>query len=227
MQSIQYHVAQSLRQVQQFLAQHAVTVPAAATSGARRELDAAVAALDGAATEQGSITLARRGEVQRRVQLERRLRRQFMTPLAKFARASLRDVPEFAALTPTTRALRGERLVFTAQGMAAAADKHGDRITAGEFPADFLSQLRSAAAEVKRSFDAGASGRVRRTGVTKEIQEVLARGRRAVGALDALVSYDIMGNEALEHEWRAAKRVRQTWTSAAPVGVEQELRVAA
>lgn len=243
MQSIQYSVAQSLRQVQRFLTQHAVAMPAVTASASKRELDAAVAALEAAATEQGSITRGRRGEVRRRAQLERTLRRKYLTPLVKFARASLRGVPEFAALTPATRALSGERLVLTAQGMVVAAEKHLDRITAGDFPADFLEQLRSAAAAVQRSFDSGASGRVRRTGVTKEIREALASGRRAVAALDALVGYTIMGDEALEHEWRAAKRVRRTGTAVAepaaeavagtivpartPVALEQEAPAAA
>jgi len=209
MQGSQFHVGQSLRQVQQFLAVHAVAVPAAVASAAKRMLDTAVAALDRAATEQGGLTRASRGEVQRRVELERTLLRKYVTPLAKFARASLRGAPELAALTPSAQWLHRERLVQTAQAMAVAAEKHVDALRAGEFPVDFLEQLRSAAAAVQRSFDAGVSGRVRRTGVTKEIRAALADGRRAVAALDALVVHTIVGDEALEREWRAAKRVRR------------------
>lgn len=215
MQRGQYHVGQSLRQVQQFLAEHATTVPSAVASAAKQELDTAVAALDQAATEQGRLTRAVRGEVERREWLERTLLRKYVTPLAKFARASLRGVPEFAALTPAASAFERERLVRTAQAMAVAADPHVDRLRAAAFPADFLDQLRAAAAAVQRSFDAGLAGRVRRTGVTKEIREVLASGRRAVATLDALVGHTILGNEALEREWRSAKRVRRNGTAGA------------
>jgi hypothetical protein len=248
MQTKQFHVGQSLRQVQQFLAVHAVAVPAAVASGAKQRLDAAVAELDRAAIEQGGLTRARRGEVQRRLELERTLIRKYVTPLAKFARASLRGAPAFASLTPSARALRRERLVQTALVMATAADEHADALRAGEFPADFVEQLRSAATAVQRSFDAGVSGRVRRTGVTNELSTALANGRRAVAALDALVGHTIVGDEALEAEWRSAKRVRRRANTAddsaaeetapavagaimpqakAPVGAEMEVPAAA
>ena len=238
MQKEQFHVGQSLRQVQQFLTEHADAVPSAVASSAKQELDTAVAAQDQAAIEQGSLTRGVRGEVQRRLQLERILLRKYVTPLAKFARASLRGVPEFAALTPSSRALFRERLVRTAQAMAAAADQHADRLREAEFPADFLEQLRAAAMEVQHSFDAGIAGRVRRTGVTKEIRTALADGRRKVATLDALMGHAILGNESLEREWRAAKRVRKTGTAAresasalagaiTPVEREQEVRAAA
>lgn len=214
MQRAQFHVGQSLRQVQQFLSVHAAAVPSAAASAAKRTLDAAVAELDRAATEQGGLARAVRGEVQRRLELERTLVRKYVTPLVKFARASLRGAPEFASLTPSAKSLHRERLVQTAQAMAVAADNHLDALRAGEFPADFVEQLRAAAAAVQRSFDAGVSGRVRRTGVTKEIRAALVRGRQAVAALDALVAHTIVGDEALEAEWRSAKRVRRRGTAA-------------
>lgn len=227
MQKTQIHVGQSLRQVQQFLTAHASAVPSAVASAAKRALDAAVAEIDRAATEQGGLARAVRGEVQRRVELERTLLRKYVTPLVKFARASLRGAPEFASLTPSAKALRRERLAQTAQAMAAAADGHVDALRAGEFPEDFLDQLRAAATAVQRSFDAGLSGRVRRTGVTKEIRAALANGRRAVAALDALVTHTIVGDEALEREWRAAKRVRRSGAAAdLPIGAKLEVMAA-
>lgn len=209
MQKLQIHVGQSLRQVQQFLRVHEAVVPSAAASAAKRELDAAVAELDRAATEHGGLLRTVRGEVRRRRELERTLLRKYLTPLAKLARASLRGAPEFAALTPSAKTLKNERLAQTALAMASAADRHVDALQAAEFPADFLAQLRSAATEVQRSLDAGISGRVRRTGVTKSITATLANGRQAVAALDALVMHTIVGDAALEREWRAAKRVRR------------------
>lgn len=213
MQRTQFHVGQSLRQVQQFLTVHADALPSAAASAAKRTLDAAVAELDRAATEQGGLARAVRGEVQRRVELERTLLRKYVTPLVKFARASLRGAPEFASLTPSAKSLQRERLVRSAQALALAADNHADALRAAAFPTDFLEQLRSTAAAVQRSFDTGVSGRVRRTGVTKEISSALANGRQAVASLDALVAHTIVGDDALEAEWRSAKRVRRRATA--------------
>ena len=213
MQRSQIHVGQSLRQVQQFLIQHEAVVPSAAASAARRTLDAVVAEIDRAATEQGVLGRTGRGEVQRRLDLERTLVKKYITPLVKFARASLRGTPEFASLTPSSVPLQRERLVRTALAMAVAAEQHADALRAAEFPADFLAQLRAAATAVQQSIDAGRSGRVRRTGVTKEIRTALANGRQAVAQLDALVAHTIVGNAALEREWRSAKRVRRPDTT--------------
>jgi hypothetical protein len=227
MQRYQIHVGQSLRQVQQFLTVHQAAVPSAVASAAKRELDTAVAELDRAATEQGGLERTARGEVNRRRELERTLIKKYLSPLAKFARASLRSAPDIAALTPSAKALQNERLVQTALAMASAAERHIDALQAAEFPAEFLAQLRSAATAVTRSFDAGLSGRVRRTGVTKSIKASLANGRQAVAALDALVAHTIVGNEALEREWRSAKRVRRQGAAAdESAGTTAEVRAA-
>ena len=57
----------------------------------------------------------------------------------------------------------------------------------------------------------------------EQIRAVLANGRRAVAALDALVAHTIVGDEALEREWRSAKRVQ---SRAAAVEEEQAPEVA-
>ena len=227
MQSIQIHVGQSLRQVQQFLTAHQAVLPSANASAAKRALDQAVATLDRALLDEGGLVRAVRGEVQRRAELERTLLRKYVTPLTKFARASLQGTPEFASLTPRPKNLSGVRLAQTALAMAEAADRHADALRAGEFPAEFVAQLRAAAAAVMGSFDAGVSGRVRRTGVTKAIRTALADGRRAVAALDALVTHTINGDEALEREWRAAKRVRRRGTAAEDAAADAAMEVPA
>ncbi|HVZ48285.1 MAG TPA: hypothetical protein VG916_05850 [Gemmatimonadaceae bacterium] len=212
MQQDQMFAGQSLRQAQQFLTVHAGAVPSANASAARKQLDTAIADFDQAVIAQGTITRAVRGEVQRRAGLERTLIRKYLTPLAKFARASLKGAPDYAALTPSATALVRERLVKTAQAMAVAAESHAADLRQAQFPADFLSQLKAAAAAVQASFDAGKAARVRRTGVTKEVRAALASGRQAIATLDALVCHTIVGNEPLEREWRAAKRVRRHGT---------------
>lgn len=220
MYQVQIHVGQSLRQAQQFLTARADAVPSVAASAAKKQLDTAIADLDRAAIAQGTIGRERRGEVQRRAKLERTLVRKYLTPLAKFARASLKGAPDYAALTPSSRALQRERLVKTAQAMAKAARSHVTELRAASFPADFLDQLQAAATAVQASFDASQAGLVRRTGVTKEIRVALAAGRQAVATLDALLGHTTMGNEALEREWRSAKRVRRPNAPAADAGAK-------
>jgi hypothetical protein len=79
MRTRQIRVGQSLRQVQQFLDAHAGVVGPANESEARQSLNAAVTQLDASATEQGTRTRERHGEVTRREQLEQQLVRKFMT----------------------------------------------------------------------------------------------------------------------------------------------------
>lgn len=209
MQSYQIYLSQSLRRVQQFLTAHADAVQAANASDARKQLDTAVVTIDAAAAEQGTCSREVRGEVQKRKHLEDTLVRRFLTPLSKFARASLTGVPEYAALTPSVRSLQRERLVQSARSMAAAADKYAAALTAAKFPQEFLKQLRAAIDPVQASLDASSAKRIARNGATKKLAGALAQGRRAVAALDSLVAHLIIGDERLEREWESAKRIRR------------------
>ena len=48
------------------------------------------------------------------------------------------------------------------------------------------------------------------TGATNQIATALRNGRAAIATLDSLVSHVILGNERLEREWRAAKRITRS-----------------
>ena len=213
MQGVQIHLSQSLRRVQQFMTGHADAVQPANAGDARKQLDSAIVALDAASAEQGTCHREVRGEVNRRRQLETALIRKFLTPLAKFARASLVGVPDYAALTPSVKQFQRERLVQAARSMAAAADKYATALTQAKFPANFLAQLRAAADSVQASLDTRSAKVVAGAGATTKVKTMAAQGRRAVAALDSLVSHLILGDERLEREWRAAKRVRRQGTA--------------
>ena len=216
MQQSQIHRSQSLRRVQAYLTAHADALSGANASDARHQLDTAVTAVDALATEQGTSDREIRGEVQRRAKLENTLIRKYLSPLSKFARATLKGVPEYAALTPSSRALERERLVTSARAMAAAAGKHTAELTAAKFPPQFLAQLRGLADSIQASLDARSARIVVRNGATEKLEAALVSGRRAVAALDSVVGHLILGDDRLEREWETAKRVRQK-SAAAPV----------
>jgi hypothetical protein len=207
MRTRQIRVGQSLRQVQQFLDAHAGVVGPANESEARQSLNAAVTQLDASATEQGTRTRERHGEVTRREQLEQQLVRKFMTPVAKLARSRLQGEPNLAALTPSGSALQRERLVQSARSMIEAATPYAERFGAARFPADFLAQFTQAVDAVAASLQTRDAKHRDRVGATKSVQTALQHGRAAVAELDALVSHLILGNGRLEEEWRVAKRV--------------------
>lgn len=204
------HLTQSLRRSQYVLNVRADVLGAVNHTDARAQLDGAVITIDAAVDLQGTCLREWRGEVKRRKGLEKILTGKFMTPLSKFSRAELVGTPEFAALTPSATQLRTERLVASAHSMASAAAKWADRITAAQFPADFLQQLRAAANAVQASINAAQEAKVKLTGATKTIATAIKQGRSAVAKLDSAVSHMIVGNEPLKREWRTAKRVTRT-----------------
>jgi hypothetical protein len=208
MQKPQVYLSQSLHRAQNFLVAHSETVGPANSSEGRRQLDQAIVAMDSAVIEQDTVARELRGEVSRRGQLERVLMRKYMTPLAKFARASLTGVPDFVAITPSAQHLKRDRLVTAARSMAAAADKYAAQLGQAKFPPTFLAQFRSATDAVQSSLELSQSKRVARTGATKRIALAGAQGRRAIAAIDATLSHLILGDERLEREWRAAKRMQ-------------------
>lgn len=210
MQQYQIYVGQSIRGAKQFFDVNGIVVATVRESDAMHQLEASIAVLDATGTEQGTRTRETRGEVQRRLQLEQLLVRKFVTPLSKFARAQLVGEADYAALTPSAGKLHGERLVQTARSMVAAAAPYAEKLTAAKFPQDFLAQFGKATDAVRESIDTKKEKKMLQAGATKQIATALRNGRAAIATLDSLVSHVILGNERLEREWRAAKRITRS-----------------
>ncbi|MBI3568202.1 MAG: hypothetical protein HY084_08390 [Gemmatimonadetes bacterium] len=199
--------AQTLSRAQQFLDRHADVVGAINQTDARRTLDAAVAATDTTVTEQGTRVRDIRGETHRQSDLEAELVGRHMVPIAKFARAQLTGVPNFAALIPNVNKTTGTRLYQAAMAMAAAAQPYAAQFPAPTFAGDFITRLRDAAVAVKHSVAVRADKRVQRIGATTQLARSLAKGRTAVLTLDALLVHVLHDDPRLAEEWRVAKRI--------------------
>ena len=113
-------------------------------SEARKQLDDAVAKLDAHTLDQGTARLEASGQTHRQQQAAAVLKSEHMQPIAKFARAKLKGVPDVAALTKSGSGIRGNKLVSAARAMATAALPHADVLAKGEFPADAVQQLGAA-----------------------------------------------------------------------------------
>src|ERR1044072_1389862 len=92
------YVRDTLVTVQQFLDANAAALGPVNTSGARKALDDAIAALDDHAVAQGAHTLRSAGETNKQRTLRLALRKQYLRPIAKVAAASLGNVPEISTL---------------------------------------------------------------------------------------------------------------------------------
>ena len=198
---------QSLRRVRHHLDDNAELLGYLNQTPARITLDDVVVRLEDHTVEQSTMRLQVLGDTNRQRQLARELRAQHMRPVATFARANIRNVPELVALTTTGRKLGGYALATAAEAMAEAAKPYEQQFLDAKFPADFLAALVALAGAVRASFDARSKKIGQRSGATKGIAAELARGRTAVATLDAVVTKQLAGDEARLAEWRSAKRV--------------------
>src|ERR1043166_4441803 len=130
----QQHEQEALRRVQAFLDTHDSVVGPLKDSEARKQLDDAVARLAAHTLDQGTANLEAAGQTNRKRQLAVVLKSEHMQPIATFARARLKGVPDVAALTQPTGDLHGNKLVSAARAMATAALPHADVLTRGGFP---------------------------------------------------------------------------------------------
>src|SRR5947209_4685335 len=103
------------------------------------------------------------GQINRQRALVLGLRAGHMQPIAWFARAKLRGVPDFAALVNFCANLQPKPLVRAARAMATAADPHHEVLTRAGFPADTVAQLRGVASAASCDGQAGRGARLRRT----------------------------------------------------------------
>ena len=198
---------QSLRRVQHYMDDNTAILGPLNQAPARITLDDVVTQLENHTLEQSTTRLQALGDTNRQRQLARELRAQHMRPIATFARANMRGVPEFVALTTRGNQLEGDALVTAAQAMAEAAKPYEQRFLDAKFPADFLAALVAAAGAVRASIDTRSQKTGRRSGATKGIAQELARGRTAVHTLDAVITKQLAGDDARLAEWRSAKRI--------------------
>jgi len=200
------YVVQSFGRVQKYLDAHVAVLGAINTTEARTTLDDVVTRLDGHRLTRDAARIQTVGETNRQRQLESELREKHMRPVATFAKAKLRGVPDFKAMT-TVRKLKGLRLVAAAQAMAQAAAPFAAQFAAADFPSTFLDELSAAAEAVKASMETRSRTHVVRVGSGKALKAELKRGRDAVGELSGAVLKKLAGNTQLLAEWHVAKRV--------------------
>ena len=207
MNTKQRYSSATLRRVQQFLDTNADALGGINQSALRAELDAALAESEGMSSEQGTRVRATRGESNNQRQLEKALKKEHVTPMVKVARAQLKGVPNFAALTPSVQKLRGDRLVKAATALATAAEPYAMQFEMAHFPANFLTELRDATVALKTSLDTRSQHNVSFAGATRQMKQSIAHGHKAVATLDAALTRTLLANPRLESEWKAAKRI--------------------
>src|SRR4051812_46612506 len=97
MQNRQGNLLQSLQAVQAFFDANAARLDGVVKTGARKQLDAAVASLSGHVVNQTGSHLAAKGATQKHKALRTVLLRDHMAPIARIAAA---DLPPLPAISP-------------------------------------------------------------------------------------------------------------------------------
>ncbi len=214
----------SLLRVQAFLDAYAEALGPLRETEAGRQLDGAVERSTAHALDQGTARRQLAGTGNEAMQRVIEVRSRQLSPLARFARARLRDVPAFDALTHAPHNRQGASIVHAARAMAEAAVPYADVLAAAHFPAGTVEALGDAVGALDRVIGEREAARSRWVVATAGIRHENTRGREAVAMLDPVVTSKLAGQPELLAGWRSAKRVTAMPQSA---GVPSETASAA
>ena len=177
----------SLIRAQDFLAKNPELVGSIATSAVAKQIDEAVAQLRQHITSQGATKYVVEGQTGRIRGMAKNLVRSHLGPIAKFARVTLKGVPEYATLAKTARENLPKALVSHAYAVVEAATPYIETMTAAGFPADTIAQLLAATNELNDAIvkrEPLAAGRVQST---EAIAKLIELGRDGVRKIDAVL----------------------------------------
>ncbi len=190
-----------------FVGIHADKLGPIATSAASHKLDQVADTVTGIITDQGSQSLVMLGQRGTEKALVETIRFHFMAPIAKFARASLKDVPDITALTRNGRTLDGLRLVHAARAMATTASAHLPQLVAAGFPESILQELEATANQLEETITTRGNTRTSRVAATRQIAQLLDEGREAIAILNAVIIRQFRNDPAFLASWNATQRI--------------------
>ena len=213
MQTVQSRTGETLRNADAFLEQNASTFPNIANSGARKKLRTALAGVSAHAEGQAGHGLLAKGTTQKYFALRAALLRDHMSPIAGIATAELPNTPEIAPLRMPKGRTSAEKVFLAAKAMSTAAQPFSQVFIDAGLAPDFLVQLDAAADAMLALVDLRAQTQGRRTGATKGMTDHLRQGRKAIGALDRMLTSALKDDPALLANWKTLKRVRRSTSS--------------
>ena len=214
MQGRQKQVIEAYQRVQDFLA--ANPAPPPASYGAPKKLlDEVIAKLTGHSTDQVAGGRLSRAETQRQKQLRKTLRELHLMPIAKIAKATLRDAAgiEKALKMPDPR-MPTTKLIAEANGIVDAVTQYAPTFVTNGRPENFLAQLKGAIEELRLSTLGRARNVGRKVGARAGLGDQIQRGRDAVEMLDAIAP-------------RASRRIPTCWRGGASRSASSRCRAAA
>ena len=204
---------EALRNVQAFLDEQRNRLPTIATSGARRQLDDALARLAQHADDQTSSAAWSRNCTKRYHALRRRLIRSHLVPIALIARATRPPLSELAQFRIPRGKATALQLAAATHAMAEAAAPRANTFVAAGMPEDFIDQMERASEAMMAELEARTQERARHRIATEALRAGISSARRIVKVLDAFVRSAceldvemIAGWETVTHVRRSVRR---------------------
>ena len=160
------------------------------------------------AIDQEHQNRARGGNTVTVKQLRRELQQNHLMPIATMARSVVAITPELEVALRVPRPTADDaKLLASANAIAKIGDAHKEVLVQHGLPANFVEELRAAAAALQNAVDERRQTTSRRVGATKAIAVELKKGRLVVQALDIAFTRVLRPQPGLLAEWRNTKRV--------------------
>lgn len=207
MKTTQGNMLLSLENAQAFISENAAALGDVVTTGARTMLDESLVELSDHASVQNGQVRAGVSAIARRHALRAALIRDHMTPIAKIARLELAGTPELVSLKLPKDRPTVERLAALANGMAHAAEPYADVFIRAGMKPDFLQSFRTASDDMVQALKDRTQSKGKVRTATSGLHSKLARGRKVVHVLDAMVKSALVGNPDLLAGWKLVTRI--------------------
>jgi hypothetical protein len=211
----------TLQRVQAFLDAQATVLGAVVSPTLRTRLNDAATQLAAFQVEQSTTTGAAKGETANQAVLRKEFFADFMKPIAKIAKGSLKTAPELPVLTVASGKLRNGDFAGAAQSLADAAAKYESTFVSGGLAPDFLTQLRAAIAQLNASKVSRDGNLGQRAAATKGIADSTKTANEVLVVLDSAISKALKGNASLLAGWKSTRKIAVATTAlpAQPTGL--------
>ena len=212
---------ETLRLAQRFIDDHAAELPTVHTGPVRAELDALIRKIDQHAATQER----RRLEVQELASIRDMLHRELRAEMAQvvtLARGAKATMPSIQDIKMPAVECSDIELDLAAGGVSLSASRYRDEFVRLGSPADFIEQLDTLAAKLRRVVGKRAVAIAERKGITETLPEDFRRAWTLVAMLGKLIEQNTPKRAALRGDW-----ARTTLHAERPVKAADLRRLAA
>lgn len=193
----------ALNAARHFLREHAHLLLRVIESGALTRLDDLIDTLNQHSTSQVVHGMRFSSLTRTQQSLQADLRRNFMTPIARIARADLPPTPDFQVLRMPSGRVTSDQLARAAVAMARVAEQHADTFVAVGMQPGFIDRMLAMVESLQTLRSEALLERGKRHAATMGLDTETLDARRTLRALDSLIAVELRKNPSLFAKWTA------------------------